>query len=270
MYTSTFLENKILDHVLRNTPYSPPSPLYIGLYYSNPATSTVEPEVNGNNYARISSPSFSVSGSMATSNAQLFFPRADNSWGVVKYYGLKSALSGGDLLFYGRIVDPRYGDMTPPQGRLISTGDILRASTNNIVISMGGAYSTYLSENLLDFLLNGVAFSSPGLDVFAALYTTLPAADDSGGVEVSAADYSRLRISGSSWSAPANGVSYNVISLNFTSSAAEDWGTIRGICLRDDATGGNMLFRGALSPVASILEGDSYEIASGKLSTTIY
>lgn len=48
-----YLENKILDHVLGNSTYTPPSTVYIGLAVSVSDDGTITGEPSGGSYARI-------------------------------------------------------------------------------------------------------------------------------------------------------------------------------------------------------------------------
>jgi len=49
---SNYLENKVLDHVLRNVSYSSPTTVYVGLYTSDPTDAGSGTEVSGGSYAR--------------------------------------------------------------------------------------------------------------------------------------------------------------------------------------------------------------------------
>ncbi len=49
---SNYLENKVLDHVLRNTSYTSPTTVYVGLYTSDPTDAGSGTEVSGGSYAR--------------------------------------------------------------------------------------------------------------------------------------------------------------------------------------------------------------------------
>lgn len=271
MSTSVYLKHKILNHVLRNTTYTPPNPIYIALYTSDPTDLDGGTEISGSGYARVTAPSFTVSGNQASVSAYSSFPASSGSWGWITYYGIKDASTSGSLLFYGRLRDNQIttGDQYVSGSRYIRGGDIFGAHSGSIVISMEGGYSNYLAGELLDHILNNSAYTSPGLNVYAALYNTLPDANDSGGTEVSGTGYSRMRISGSGWTSPSQGTTYNAISLVFTEDAPVGWGVIEGVCLRDAPSGGNMLFRGNILPPPTILLGDSFKFDVGNLAVSI-
>ena len=49
---SNFMENKIIDHMLRNQAYTPPATVYVALYTSDPTDADTGTEVSGGSYAR--------------------------------------------------------------------------------------------------------------------------------------------------------------------------------------------------------------------------
>ena len=98
---STYLANKLLDHTLKNTSYSPPATVYIGLYTSNPDNDNSGTEVSGNNYSRTAM-AFSSASAKATSNsAAVVSAVASGSWGTVTHFGILDASTSGNLLYYG-------------------------------------------------------------------------------------------------------------------------------------------------------------------------
>lgn len=103
-----YLENKILDHVLRNTAYSSPATVYVALFTAAPNdayTSGVPTgtEVSGNNYARVSC-AFDAAASGATQNtSDLTFNTPSGSWGTVTHFGIFDASTTGNLLYWGAL-----------------------------------------------------------------------------------------------------------------------------------------------------------------------
>lgn len=96
---TNYLENKLLDHVLRIAAYTVPSALYIALYTTAPTDSTSGTEVSGGGYARQAIAFNAASSGVSTSSNALSFP--NTSWtGTVVAIGLIDALSGGNLLAY--------------------------------------------------------------------------------------------------------------------------------------------------------------------------
>lgn len=96
---STYLENKILDHTLRNTAFTSPTTVYLALFTSNPGESGSGSEVTGGSYARQTITFAAASGGVsASSNSQTFtsLPTA-----TITHLGIYDASSGGNLLYYG-------------------------------------------------------------------------------------------------------------------------------------------------------------------------
>lgn len=101
---SDYLENAILNAVLRAVSYTSPATVYIGLYTAAPTDAGGGTEVSGNAYARVAV-TFSAAASGATSNsATVSFPRATGgNWGTVSHWGIFDALTNGNLLYWGAL-----------------------------------------------------------------------------------------------------------------------------------------------------------------------
>lgn len=100
---SDYLEDNILNHVLRNTAYTSPTTVYVALFTVSPADDgTGGTEVSGFAYARqavtFGAPS---SGTVANSGAVTFPQASGGAWGTIVAMGIYDANSGGNLLYYG-------------------------------------------------------------------------------------------------------------------------------------------------------------------------
>lgn len=116
---SDYLENKMIDFVLRGQSFTPPATAYIGLLTAAPSDTGGGTEVSGGSYARVSVASnlmnwagtqgsgttTASSGSSGTTsnNANITFPVPTADWGVVRAVGIFDAASGGNLLIYGNL-----------------------------------------------------------------------------------------------------------------------------------------------------------------------
>lgn len=121
---SDYLENKILDHILGNTAFSPPATLYFGLYTAAPTDAGGGTEVTGGSYARVgmtnNTTNFpNASGGSKSNGADIAFPTATAGWGTVTHVGVFDAASAGNLLYWAPLTSP----VTVPSG-----GDILFAA----------------------------------------------------------------------------------------------------------------------------------------------
>lgn len=123
---SNYLENKLLDHVLRNVSYTSPTTVYVGLYTSDPGDDNSGTEVSGGSYARQVLNVTTATGGIVTSSADVTFPQATGSWGTVSHIGILDALSSGNLLMHTPLTT----------SRAIESGDILKISTGNLTAEL--------------------------------------------------------------------------------------------------------------------------------------
>lgn len=123
---SDYLENKVLDHVLRNVSYSSPTTVYVGLYTTDPTDAGSGTEVTGGSYARQSLSVTAASGGIVTSSADVTFPQATASWGSVGYIGISDALASGNLLMHTALTT----------AKTIDSGDILKITTGNLTVTL--------------------------------------------------------------------------------------------------------------------------------------
>ena len=95
---SNFLEEALLNHVF-NTPYTPPTTVYVGLSTADPlddGSGLAEPV--GNAYARVAG-TFGAAASRQLSNSgTLTFPTATGPWGTATHYAIFDALTAGNVM----------------------------------------------------------------------------------------------------------------------------------------------------------------------------
>ncbi|ASS64685.1 hypothetical protein [Paenibacillus sp. RUD330] len=120
-----WLENQLLNHVLRGTVYTPPSALYIGLFTSDPTDAATGTEVSGGSYARQAVTFTSATTGSVSNFADVLFPVATAAWGTITHFGIFDAATAGKLLYYGTV--------TPTQS--ISTSNQLKLSAGTIIVT---------------------------------------------------------------------------------------------------------------------------------------
>jgi hypothetical protein len=111
MTFSDFLENKLLDHAFRNTAYTPPTTLYLGLFTSAPTDAgpgAGEVSTTSTGYARQSitpSTGFSAASSGSIANTgTISFSAATASWGTITHFAIFDALTGStNMLAWGAL-----------------------------------------------------------------------------------------------------------------------------------------------------------------------
>ena len=123
---SNYLENKILDHVLRNTSYTSPTTVYVGLYTSDPADDNSGTEVTGGSYARQILSVTTATAGIVTSSADVTFPQATAAWGTISHIGLLDAISSGNLLMHTALTTSRD----------VEVGDVLKIATGSLTASL--------------------------------------------------------------------------------------------------------------------------------------
>lgn len=137
------------------------------------------------------------------------------------------------------------------------------------------SFSDYLENGLIEHTLRGVALPVPS-GIHVALFTGDPT-DAGSGPEVSTAAwpaYARQNAAqggtiSSGWTAAANGVSSNAKVITFAANNGASPVTVTHVALYDSATGGNMLYRQALTASKTLGTGDVLSFAIGALQITL-
>jgi len=119
-HASDYLENSLLNGILRGTTYTAPSTIYIALFTSDPTDADTGAEVADSAYIRQdaakggtvqegwTAPSDGVS-----SNAKLIqFPAIADGTVTITHYGVYDAQAGGNLLFHSELTTPRDMEVT--------------------------------------------------------------------------------------------------------------------------------------------------------------
>jgi hypothetical protein len=123
---SNYLENALVNATLRNTSFTSPTVVYVGLYTSNPGEGNTGTEVSGGSYARQSATFGAPSDGASTNSATLTFPTATGSWGTITHIGILDALTTGNLLYYAAL------DVS----KTIGSGDIFTISSGNLSVTL--------------------------------------------------------------------------------------------------------------------------------------
>lgn len=132
--------------------------------------------------------------------------------------------------------------------------------------------SNWASQQLMDFLLKGVAAPTLPATLYLALFTTTPALGGTGGTEVSTSGtgYARVALqrATSTWTGPTGGTDQlytNTSELIFPVPTA-NWGNIVSVGIYDAQTAGNLVFISTITTSKPISLGDgSARILAGQL-----
>lgn len=128
MSKSNFLETVLLNHVLRNIPYTPPATVYLALFTTIPAEDgTGGVEVSGGSYARQSVAFNPPVLNQVVNAGDVTFPTATAAWGTITSFALMDAASGGNYLYIANLTAPRTVGISDvikfPAGQLIASED---------------------------------------------------------------------------------------------------------------------------------------------------
>lgn len=120
---TNFASNKLIDLIWRAQAYTWPATLYAALYTAAPSNAGGGTECNGGGYARVpiasslaawsgthepgSTDASSGTGGRISNNGAVAFGTPTGNWGTITHEGLFNAASGGSLMLWGPLADPR-------------------------------------------------------------------------------------------------------------------------------------------------------------------
>lgn len=110
-----YMENKLLDHVFRNTAYTPHAEVYVGLFTAAPTdaytgASPTGTEVSGGSYARTQATFGAASGGAISNSGAVTFPTSSAAWNSgsnITHFGIFEDPTGGEMLGWGSITTPQ-------------------------------------------------------------------------------------------------------------------------------------------------------------------
>jgi hypothetical protein len=123
---STYLENALINATLRNTSYTSPAAVYVGLYTSDPTDANTGTEVSGGSYTRTAVTMGSPTDGVSTNTAAVEFPQASGTWGTVGWIGILDATSSGNLLYHTAL----------DTSKTISSGDIFKIAIGGLSVTL--------------------------------------------------------------------------------------------------------------------------------------
>jgi hypothetical protein len=125
--TSTYLTNKLLDHVLgeglRN--FTSPANLFVSLHTADPTAAMTVGEVSGNGYSRQAITFAAAVANNTDNNAQIDFTASGGSWGAITYMGIYDASTVGNGLMRAAL----------DTSETIGDGDTLRFNTGDLDVT---------------------------------------------------------------------------------------------------------------------------------------
>ncbi len=105
---STALNNKLLDHIFKTTPFSVPTNIFMALYSVAPTAAGGGTELTGGGYARKSMNVWDAGAAGATENTNaITFAVATGDWSQAVAFGIFDAVTGGNFLGWGDLTTPK-------------------------------------------------------------------------------------------------------------------------------------------------------------------
>ena len=243
---SNYLRNELLDHLTGVGAYTAPASLHVQVHTGDPGADGT------NNLSEVTARTTATFGAaaarVASNDASIDFDNvtlsADETWSGVSVW---DAASAGNCLFYGNLAS----------GVLMQNGDSFAFDIGDLDISLAGAYTTFLANELLDHTLGNGTYTAP-----AGLHAAMHLADPTVSGTVSpAAETTRADIG--AFSAAVAGATANLAVATISNVSTAE--TYSHVVVHDAATAGNPLLFGALTNSRVMAVGDDAEFAIGEL-----
>lgn len=123
---SNYLEDALINATLRNTSYTSPATVYVGLFTSDPTDAGSGTEVSGGSYARTAVTFGAPSNGVSTNSAAVEFPQATGNWGTVGWIGIHDAATSGNLLYHTAL----------DTSKTIDNGDIFKIAIGSLSVTL--------------------------------------------------------------------------------------------------------------------------------------
>jgi hypothetical protein len=132
---SDYIENAIINHILRNQAFTPPTTVYLALFTvvtGLEADLGVTGEVSGGSYARQTCALNAASGGSSANTSEVTFPTATVAWGTVTHWALVDHVSNTNwgtnvnVLMWGAL------DVS----KVVGVGDVAKVSAGALVVTM--------------------------------------------------------------------------------------------------------------------------------------
>jgi hypothetical protein len=123
---SNYLEDALINATLRNTTYTSPATVYVGLFTSDPTDAGTGTECTGASYARKSMAFGAPSNGASTNSSDVEFDQATGAWGTITHFGILDALTSGNLLYHGALTS----------SKVIEDGDVFKFASAAVSVTL--------------------------------------------------------------------------------------------------------------------------------------
>ena len=252
-FTNTY-EDKILNHILKNTELTQPTNIYLALSTADPTEDgSGISEPSGNGYARALVNTWNAASNRQTANTNdINFNTATGSWGTITHWALYDDLTAGNIIAHGSF----------NVSKTINAGNTAFCPAGALTVSFNsGGITTYLANKILDHI-----FKNTALTQFANLYVGLSTSNpgDSGSLAGEPSGNGYNRVLNNSWSVASGGSSSNSAIITFPT-ATGSWGTVTHGFIADASTSGNVLLYGSLNSSTPVTTNDVLRFNTSQL-----
>jgi hypothetical protein len=123
---SNYLENAVINAVLRNTTYTSPATVYVALFTTDPTDANTGTECTGASYVRKAMTFGAPSNGVSSNSSAVEFDQATTSWGTITHMGLYDASTSGNLLFHGALT----------ASKVIDAGDVFKFASTALAVTL--------------------------------------------------------------------------------------------------------------------------------------
>ena len=105
---TNYLANRLIKATVGNVSYTAPSKVYLALYTADPTKAGLSAnEVSAASYTRKEVTFTEPVDGVSTNAGKIEWGTATSNWGNVKYIGIRDAASGGNLLYFTALDNPK-------------------------------------------------------------------------------------------------------------------------------------------------------------------
>jgi hypothetical protein len=123
---SNYLENALINATLRNTTYTSPATVYVGLFTTDPTDAGTGTEVTGGSYTRKAITFGAPSNGVSVNSVAVEFDQATANWGTVTHFGILDASTSGNLLYHGALT----------ASKVIDDGDVFKFAISAVSVTL--------------------------------------------------------------------------------------------------------------------------------------
>ena len=121
-----FMENKIIDHMLRAQAYTVATQVWVGLYTTTTNDAGGGTEVTGGAYARKLAGLSAATGGASSNATDITFPTATASWGTITHVALLDAESAGNMLMHSPL----------DASKAVASGDTFKINAGDLDVTV--------------------------------------------------------------------------------------------------------------------------------------